>query len=61
VLEERGLMEWEKSGRVRWCRRERKGLAAAEDWVLNRSATWARRLSALAAHLDSDEEKGSKP
>src|SRR3569832_1579280 len=29
VLEESGLMEWEKRGRVRWCRLDRKGLAAA--------------------------------
>lgn len=61
VLEESGLMEWEKRGRVRWCRLDRKGLAAAEDWVLNRRAIWERRLDALAAHLAKDEEKGSKP
>ena len=57
VLEECGLMEWEKKGRVRWCRLDRKGLAAAEDWVLNRRALWERRLDALGAHLAKDEEK----
>jgi len=58
VLEECGLMEWEKKGRVRWCRLDRKGLAAAEDWVLTRRALWERRLDALGAHLAKDEEKG---
>jgi uncharacterized protein YndB with AHSA1/START domain/DNA-binding transcriptional ArsR family regulator len=43
VLEECGLMEWEKKGRVRWCRLDRKGLAAAEDWVLGRRASGERR------------------
>jgi DNA-binding transcriptional ArsR family regulator len=57
VLEECGLMEWEKKGRVRWCRLDRKGLAAAEAWVLNRRALWERRLDALGAHLAKDEEK----
>src|SRR3569832_424185 len=61
VLEESGQMEWEKRGRVRWCRLDGMGLAAAEDWVLNRRATWERRLEALAAHLARDVEKGSKP
>jgi DNA-binding transcriptional ArsR family regulator len=60
VLEECGLMAWEKKGRVRWCRLDRKGMAAAEDWVLNRRALWERRLDALAVHLAKDEEKGGK-
>lgn len=58
VLEESGLMAWEKKGRVRWCRLDRKGLAAAEDWVLNRRALWERRLDALGAHLAKDEGGG---
>ena len=57
VLEECGLMEWKKKGRVRWCRLDRKGLAAAEDWVLRRRALWERRLDALGAHL-ADEDGG---
>jgi len=61
VLEESGLMAWEKRGRVRWCRLDRKGLAAAEDWILNRRALWVRRLDGLAAHLARDDDrKGSK-
>ncbi len=58
VLAECGLMEWEKKGRVRWCRLGRKGLAAAEDWVLGRRALWERRLDALAAHLARDDMGG---
>ena len=56
VLEDCGLMAWEKKGRVRWCRLDRKGLAAAEEWVLSRRALWERRLDALAAHLAKDED-----
>jgi DNA-binding transcriptional ArsR family regulator len=57
VLEQCGLMEWEKKGRVRWCRLDRKGMAEAEEWVLNRRALWERRLDALGAHLAKDEER----
>ena len=56
-LAECGLMEWEKKGRVRLCRLDRKGLTAVEDWVLNRRALWERRLDALTAHLGSVEDK----
>ena len=55
VLEECGLMEWEKKGRVRWCRIDRKGLKSAEDWVLDRRRVWENRLDALDRHLAKDE------
>jgi len=58
VLEEAGLMAWEKKGRVRWCRIDAKGLNAAEDWVLNRRVLWERRLDALEAHLARDKQGG---
>ena len=58
VLEDCGLLETEKKGRVRWCRLDRKGLAAAEDWILNRRALWERRLDALGAHLARDDDGG---
>ena len=57
VLEEAGLMRWEKRGRVRWCRVDAKGLGAVEDWILNRRVLWERRLDALGAHLARDEKK----
>ena len=57
VLEEAGLMVWEKKGRVRWCRIDAKGLASAEEWILNRRALWERRLDALDAHLKRDTKQ----
>lgn len=56
VLNEAGLMIWEKKGRVRWCRIDTKGLDELENWVLNRRALWERRLDALETHLAQDEE-----
>jgi len=52
VLEECGLMQWEKKGRTRWCRIDRKGLKAAEDWILDRRRLWEGRLEALEKHLE---------
>jgi hypothetical protein len=49
-------MSWEKKGRVRWCRLDAKGLAAAEAWISDRRRLWERRLDALAAHLSREDE-----
>jgi len=57
VLEEAGLMTWEKKGRVRWCQLDAKGLGAAESWISDRRRLWERRLDALERHLAQDEEK----
>jgi DNA-binding transcriptional ArsR family regulator len=56
VLEEAKLISWEKKGRVRWCRLDAKGLAAAEGWIADRRRLWERRLDALDAHLARDEK-----
>jgi len=56
VLEEAGLMTWEKKGRVRWCRLDAKGLGAAEAWISDRRRHWEKRLDALEAHLAKDDE-----
>ena len=53
VLNEAGLMNWDKKGRVRWCRLNAKGLGGAEDWIAQRRALWERRLDALDRHLKS--------
>src|ERR1700719_5084815 len=44
VLEESGLVQTEKAGRVRTCRIEPAGLSAAEPWIADRRSTWARQL-----------------
>jgi DNA-binding transcriptional ArsR family regulator len=59
VLETSGLVRSEKVGRVRTCRLEPAVLQAAEQWIADRRAGWARRLDRLGEYLsqDLDEEQ----
>ena len=59
ILEESGLVHSRKSGRVRTCRLEPEGLHAAEGWLSQRRALWARRLDRLGALL-AEQQKGSR-
>ncbi|HEY0941508.1 MAG TPA: metalloregulator ArsR/SmtB family transcription factor [Steroidobacter sp.] len=57
VLEDSGLIDTEKVGRVRTCRIEPAGLAAAEQWIHDRRALWERRLDRLGDVLaETDDE-----
>lgn len=47
VLEESGLVQTEKVGRVRTCRIEPAGLAAAAAWIGERRSMWERGLDRL--------------
>src|SRR2546429_8281920 len=47
VLEESGLVQTEKIGRVRTCRIEPDGLSAARKWIDDRRTTWEQRLDRL--------------
>lgn len=47
VLEQSGLVETEKAGRVRTCRIEPAGLRAAEQWIGHHRTMWERRLHRL--------------
>jgi DNA-binding transcriptional ArsR family regulator len=47
VLEECGLVKTEKTGRVRTCRIEPKGLSTAGQWIADRRSVWERRLDRL--------------
>jgi DNA-binding transcriptional ArsR family regulator len=47
VLEESGLVQTEKAGRVRTCRIEPSGFSAAEKWIGDRRSMWERRLDRL--------------
>ncbi len=47
VLEESGLVQTEKVGRVRTCRVEPAGLSAAEQWIADRRSLWENRLDRL--------------
>ena len=47
VLEDSGLVQTEKVGRVRTCRIETDGLSAARQWIDDRRTIWERRLDRL--------------
>jgi DNA-binding transcriptional ArsR family regulator len=51
VLEESGLVQTEKVGRVRTCRIESKGLAIARQWIDDRRPEWDRRFERLGKLL----------
>ena len=60
VLEASGLVRSEKVGRVRTCRVEPAALGAAERWIIERRASWERRLDRLDAFL-AEAEPAAKP
>src|ERR1700674_1064916 len=47
VLEQSGLMQTKKVGRVRTCRIEPAGLSAAEQWIGDLRFMWERRFDRL--------------
>jgi DNA-binding transcriptional ArsR family regulator len=52
LLEEAGLVESEKIGRVRVCKIDPKGIALAAGWLEARRSLWERRLDRLGDLLD---------
>ena len=54
VLEESGLVQTEKVGRVRTCRIEPAGLSVVEQWIGDRRSMWERRLDRLGDLLAED-------
>jgi DNA-binding transcriptional ArsR family regulator len=60
VLEESGLVQTEKLGRVRTCRIEPAGLSVAEQWIGERKSMWEHRLDRLGDLLaEPDNKKNS--
>ncbi|MBK9314682.1 MAG: helix-turn-helix transcriptional regulator [Acidobacteria bacterium] len=58
VLEESGLVQTEKVGRVRTCRIDPAGLSLAEQWMADRRSVWERRFDRLGDLLvESDESE----
>jgi len=57
VLEESGLVQTEKVGRVRTCRIEPAGLSAAGKWISDRRTNWDRRLDRLGDLLAEPDER----
>jgi DNA-binding transcriptional ArsR family regulator len=58
VLEECGLVQTEKVGRVRSCRIEPVGLDAMEQWIRDRRSVWERRLDRLGDLLGGVDKNG---
>jgi DNA-binding transcriptional ArsR family regulator len=56
VLEESGLVQTEKVGRVRTCRIEPAGLSVAQKWIGDRRSMWERRLDRLGDLLAESDE-----
>lgn len=56
VLEESGLVRSEKVGRVRTCRIEPAALRNAEQWIMDRRASWERRLDRLGEYLAEPDD-----
>jgi DNA-binding transcriptional ArsR family regulator len=54
VLEESGLVQTEKVGRVRSCRIEPAGLDVMDQWIRDRRSIWEHRLDRLGKLLGED-------
>ena len=51
ILEDSGLVQTEKVGRVRTCRLEPQGFTVAEQWIRDRRTIWESRLDRLGEIL----------
>jgi DNA-binding transcriptional ArsR family regulator len=56
ILEDSGLVQTEKIGRVRTCRLEPRGFSVAEQWIRDRRTIWERRLDRLEEILAEPKE-----
>jgi DNA-binding transcriptional ArsR family regulator len=57
ILEDSGLVQTEKIGRVRTCRLEPQGFSVAEQWIHDRRNIWEHRLDRLGEILAEPEEQ----
>jgi len=57
VLEASGLVRSQKLGRVRTCHIEPRVLQGAERWIVERRASWERRLDLLGEFLAATEDQ----
>ena len=51
VLEKSGLIETEKTGRVRTCALQAEALAGTEQWLAHQRAVWEQRLDRMEAYV----------
>jgi len=57
ILEESGLIQTQKVGRVRTCQIQPSGLSAVEQWINDRRTTWEKRLDRLGDLLAEPDEQ----
>ncbi len=60
VLEAVGLVESQKSGRVRTCRLKPAAMTDAARWLAEQRAVWEARLDRLEAYVKTIEKKSRK-
>jgi DNA-binding transcriptional ArsR family regulator len=60
VLEAVGLVESQKSGRVRTCRLKPAAMTGAESWLVEQRAVWEARLDRLEVYMKAIEKKSRK-
>jgi DNA-binding transcriptional ArsR family regulator len=56
VLEQSGLVQTEKMGRVRTCRIEPEGFSVAQQWIDDRRLLWEKRFDRLGELLNEPDE-----
>lgn len=56
VLEDAGLIEFEKEGRVRRCHLTAAPLGSAFGWLTRYRVFWEDRFDALADHLEKEDQ-----
>ena len=55
LLEQCGVIQTHKTGRIRTCRMEPQALSLVEGWLWERRAAWQRHFDGLAAVLEEQE------
>jgi len=56
ILEDSGLVNSQKVGRVRTCQIELRGFSLAEKWIGERRSMWERRLDKLGDLLAEEDD-----
>lgn len=60
VLADAGLVSVSKRGRTRYCRLEASPMKQATDWLKTYERFWAEQFSALARHLEADQNTSQR-
>lgn len=55
VLQQSGLIDRRKLGRVHYCRLREGALRSAGDWIRQQSEFWEQQFNALAVYLEKEQ------